>query len=203
MIKERWEVVKLYAKLQVGTALRRRRPVLSRRGGRGRLGELCVVDRDVLLDLVNLNGGAPARPGDGPAEGRLDATRVAIIGVVNLRGVAAERRFLVPHQAHEQARLLVEVELHGRLAGIDSEDDVRLVVADLVGRPDAQLAEDLLDVHGKIEVGVELDALENTAAHLPRRHARVAARSEEHTSELQSRLHLVCRLLLEKKKKTH
>src|SRR5690554_7468880 len=28
------------------------------------------------------------------------------------------------------------------------------------------------------------------------------ARSEEHTSELQSRPHLVCRLLLEKKKKT-
>src|SRR3989449_7370205 len=28
----------------------------------------------------------------------------------------------------------------------------------------------------------------------------LAARSEEHTSELQSRLHLVCRLLLEKKK---
>src|SRR3989449_3857610 len=31
---------------------------------------------------------------------------------------------------------------------------------------------------------------------------RARARSEEHTSELQSRLHLVCRLLLEKKKKT-
>src|SRR2546429_3262601 len=30
-----------------------------------------------------------------------------------------------------------------------------------------------------------------------------SCRSEEHTSELQSRLHLVCRLLLEKKKKTH
>src|SRR5439155_8979899 len=29
------------------------------------------------------------------------------------------------------------------------------------------------------------------------------ARSEEHTSELQSRGHLVCRLLLEKKKDTH
>src|SRR6185503_17528424 len=28
-------------------------------------------------------------------------------------------------------------------------------------------------------------------------------RSEEHTSELQSRLHLVCRLLLEKKKSSH
>src|SRR2546429_2208127 len=29
---------------------------------------------------------------------------------------------------------------------------------------------------------------------------RASGRSEEHTSELQSRLHLVCRLLLEKKK---
>src|SRR2546422_8393117 len=29
---------------------------------------------------------------------------------------------------------------------------------------------------------------------------RASSRSEEHTSELQSRLHLVCRLLLEKKK---
>src|SRR2546422_9815929 len=35
-----------------------------------------------------------------------------------------------------------------------------------------------------------------------KRHA-IAPRSEEHTSELQSRLHLVCRLLLEKKKKKH
>src|SRR2546422_5561840 len=33
-----------------------------------------------------------------------------------------------------------------------------------------------------------------------RRHPPIPCRSEEHTSELQSRLHLVCRLLLEKKK---
>src|SRR2546422_4759745 len=32
---------------------------------------------------------------------------------------------------------------------------------------------------------------------------RSRRRSEEHTSELQSRLHLVCRLLLEKKKKNY
>src|SRR3989304_8455582 len=38
--------------------------------------------------------------------------------------------------------------------------------------------------------------LPGCAAALPDEH-----RSEEHTSELQSRLHLVCRLLLEKKKK--
>src|SRR2546422_7556219 len=37
-------------------------------------------------------------------------------------------------------------------------------------------------------------------APLKRRAGRDALRSEEHTSELQSRLHLVCRLLLEKKK---
>src|SRR2546426_9097969 len=38
----------------------------------------------------------------------------------------------------------------------------------------------------------------------PRPHAdRRAARSEEHTSELQSPCNLVCRLLLEKKKNTH
>src|SRR5216684_9272228 len=34
----------------------------------------------------------------------------------------------------------------------------------------------------------------------PHAMARARPRSEEHTSELQSRLHLVCRLLLEKKK---
>src|SRR5260370_7620777 len=45
--------------------------------------------------------------------------------------------------------------------------------------------------------------------HLPARECRgrsirfARARSEEHTSELQSHLNLVCRLLLEKKKKIH
>src|SRR5690242_20871994 len=36
---------------------------------------------------------------------------------------------------------------------------------------------------------------------LPDRHRVTAIRSEEHTSELQSHVNLVCRLLLEKKKK--
>src|SRR3712207_8690243 len=34
----------------------------------------------------------------------------------------------------------------------------------------------------------------------PREHSALSSRSEEHTSELQSRQYLVCRLLLEKKK---
>src|SRR5207253_6116587 len=41
------------------------------------------------------------------------------------------------------------------------------------------------------------------AIHLSTLVFRGKGRSEEHTSELQSRGHLVCRLLLEKKKKTH
>src|SRR2546429_5356408 len=36
---------------------------------------------------------------------------------------------------------------------------------------------------------------------IPQDRIELGRRSEEHTSELQSRLHLVCRLLLEKKKK--
>src|SRR5205809_5548558 len=49
------------------------------------------------------------------------------------------------------------------------------------------------DPPGRIEpvVGIVAD----------REPAPFGVRSEEHTSELQSRLHLVCRLLLEKKKK--
>src|SRR2546429_4038140 len=38
---------------------------------------------------------------------------------------------------------------------------------------------------------------------LKTRRSGSSSRSEEHTSELQSRLHLVCRLLLEKKKNYH
>src|SRR2546422_4620753 len=45
------------------------------------------------------------------------------------------------------------------------------------------------------------DELVVLAHPLRRRLEQHRRRSEEHTSELQSRLHLVCRLLLEKKKK--
>src|SRR5687768_17681873 len=45
------------------------------------------------------------------------------------------------------------------------------------------------------------EALSNICRHAHAKRVKMSAgRSEEHTSELQSRLHLVCRLLLEKKK---
>src|SRR5689334_23874864 len=47
----------------------------------------------------------------------------------------------------------------------------------------------------------EPDGSEATNSRLDGRECRTDRRSEEHTSELQSQFHLVCRLLLEKKKK--
>src|SRR5438093_8372817 len=47
-----------------------------------------------------------------------------------------------------------------------------------------------------------VDALSMTIAERKRRRVAQPGRSEEHTSELQSLTNLVCRLLLEKKKKT-
>src|SRR5687768_17728239 len=51
-------------------------------------------------------------------------------------------------------------------------------------------------------VAADLDEVERALRSASRRLAAAlrTLRSEEHTSELQSRLHLVCRLLLEKKK---
>src|SRR5216684_4770806 len=57
-----------------------------------------------------------------------------------------------------------------------------------------------IETHGRAETATLIEGLEV----IPRQRLEykgVAVRSEEHTSELQSRLHLVCRLLLEKKKK--
>src|SRR2546425_4339909 len=46
-------------------------------------------------------------------------------------------------------------------------------------------------------------AIDTCSATLPLRRKPSLMRSEEHTSELQSLAYLVCRLLLEKKKKSH
>src|SRR5690348_17857912 len=78
-------------------------------------------------------------------------------------------------------------------------------------------SEDARDLHhrcpGRLELAVDvrqlLQRLEDELQEVDRRDERpdrervvLVQRSEEHTSELQSPVHLVCRLLLEKKKKT-
>src|SRR5438876_7072367 len=67
----------------------------------------------------------------------------------------------------------------------------RSKLSDAIGKlspPNPRDPKELADLHDKI----------NEA-----RQALKTYRSEEHTSELQSPVHLVCRLLLEKKKKLH
>src|SRR5699024_11731659 len=61
----------------------------------------------------------------------------------------------------------------------------------------AGLLHHLLDVGG-VDAAVGDELLQSHPGHLP---ADGLKRSEEHTSELQSRFDLVCRLLLEKKKR--
>src|SRR2546421_4727339 len=57
------------------------------------------------------------------------------------------------------------------------------------------------------KAGAVIDVVEKMLVRVRTRRSvsreRLKNRSEEHTSELQSRSDLVCRLLLEKKKKTH
>src|SRR3712207_7856487 len=80
-----------------------------------------------------------------------------------------------------------------------------------------------LSLHDALPIFLGIDPLARTTGPRRRRHrarrryrcrathrysrerdpARRQRRSEEHTSELQSRQYLVCRLLLEKKKNTH
>src|SRR2546429_3211852 len=60
-----------------------------------------------------------------------------------------------------------------------------------------------LSLHDALPISASASANDRkTRFHMPY-FVRPKYRSEEHTSELQSRLHLVCRLLLEKKKKNH
>src|SRR2546426_4992931 len=56
-----------------------------------------------------------------------------------------------------------------------------------------------LKIFTPVGIAMSMVAIENAASAT----GPMPARSEEHTSELQSPCNLVCRLLLEKKKKTH
>src|SRR5687768_17708661 len=83
-----------------------------------------------------------------------------------------------------------------RLVGLRERDEGFLAHVHLV---DEAVRLRLLGRHEAVAVGVVLDLLDGLAG--VAREDLGETRSEEHTSELQSRLHLVCRLLLEKKKK--
>src|SRR2546422_2672812 len=142
---------------------------------------------------------------------------------IALRGIH-ERRVVKDVLSHHRANQETQVELPPRDLIMETEGEARVGVADdrviagprlghhtalaflLPGcgriacserRAAKQLFARRVDAHehGPIE-GAERESGADEFRDL----ARLALRSEEHTSELQSRLHLVCRLLLEKKK---
>src|SRR5690348_18116496 len=77
---------------------------------------------------------------------------------------------------------------------------IRLAVIELSARQGRPVVGGEID--GADDRRVELTATEPLDGDGRRLHAGRFIRSEEHTSELQSPVHLVCRLLLEKKKTT-
>src|SRR2546422_6370114 len=100
------------------------------------------------------------------------------------------------------------------MALILQEHRMQKTVAEMIGEElrelvGAAVEQKIVELLGDPDAGLVLR--ENVRQRLLRQRQAVAkgergqslktVRSEEHTSELQSRLHLVCRLLLEKKKK--
>src|SRR2546422_7522567 len=92
------------------------------------------------------------------------------------------------------------------LESIDSPADLKRVPVDQLPLLAEEIREQIISVTsavgghlssnlGVVEITLALHYLLDTPKD------KIVWRSEEHTSELQSRLHLVCRLLLEKKKK--
>src|SRR3989442_9569908 len=74
--------------------------------------------------------------------------------------------------------------------------------------PYTTLFRSILAAHVAVDRGAPVTAVPRAAPIIDIQHGvplgrEQVVRSEEHTSELQSRPHLVCRLLLEKKKKNH
>src|SRR5439155_14169205 len=122
---------------------------------------------------------------------QLDGTRLVFSGDLGCYG----RPILCdPEPVPAADVLLLESTYGDRLHPPGAEDDLARIVSAAAGRGGVILVpafavdrtQELLWMLHRLENGARVPAL--------------PVRSEEHTSELQSRGHLVCRLLLEKKK---
>src|SRR3989449_2129418 len=126
-----------------------------------------------------------------------------------LRGDEGLHRFRVAQAGQLHVHQLdASVLEHHHVAGAERAVDEAHAVKRLHGSPEVERQAE----HGADgeRVALRQDLAESATLDALHRHEGPAVlglterqhRSEEHTSELQSRLHLVCRLLLEKKKKT-
>src|SRR2546422_6424550 len=133
-------------------------------------------------------------------------------GLLLIADIAGYTRFMEFHRtdlAHAQdvvARLLeAMIDATSALDLVEVEGDAAFMYRPLPGGTGPELVESALGqsvaMHGAFHaLQQKIACLNNCPC---QGCAQVGNRSEEHTSELQSRLHLVCRLLLEKKKKNN
>src|SRR5579862_471291 len=136
--------------------------------GRGWHGELGVVHRNVLVNLVHLNREAPAGPRDGPPERNFHAISITVIGKIRLFGNAAQGRLDVSNHANQQAGLRIEIKSNRRLTLPQPKDQVCLMIVNLLRWPGAELRKGLLQMHGKVKIGVKFHGLKIPAGHLAR-----------------------------------
>src|SRR2546422_3635451 len=106
------------------------------------------------------------------------ATCFALIAVIGAIGLVQQGRAVRQALAEQDGVATKIAEVREEVLGLDKR---------------------VASVESRVEGGAE--SADRLAHRLDDRVAGLETRSEEHTSELQSRLHLVCRLLLEKKKK--
>src|SRR5690554_4230046 len=127
--------------------------------------------------LSKFNGGVH------PPQYKLESTTGPI------RSVEMPRRLVLPLRQHV-----------GNLAKLQVSVGDHVWKGQLLAKADGQVSASVHAPTSGVIVSIENQLIPHPSG-LPDVSITLEARSEEHTSELQSRPHLVCRLLLEKKKK--
>src|SRR5206468_5953624 len=102
------------------------------------------------------------------------------------------------HHDQKQRKTDTLPELHRALGNRPAFDDLDRIVHQV---PAVEQRNRQQVQHAKADADEREESEIRDPAHLRRLAGEIGDRSEEHTSELQSRSDLVCRLLLEKKKK--
>src|SRR2546422_8721234 len=143
-------------------------------------------------------------PGDQGAAHVRDCTLVSPVSILPARGGAsAGGRVRGPISATDEAVVLGGHPLPDPASRADPHHLLAREGGDGFHEA-ARILRRAAEDHGTVAPVVQLSLLGRDGGPIRGEHgttSRTPLRSEEHTSELQSRLHLVCRLLLEKKKK--